>query len=281
MPPLSLSDFALSPERFPPGYYLLSCRSFRVFAPSRFRVLFGLLSLLFPLSGCLPDQVIRPSGHRVINPTPLFRDVAAAAGIRFREGHGGRSPLNIRETIGTGCGFLDVDGDGWLDLFLVGEGGCALYRNRGPGAVPAFEDVTAGSGVPGPGTWTGCAAGDIDGDGRPDLVITGYRCLRLLRNEGGMKFRDITAGAGLAAGGWSTSAGFADFDGDGRLDLFIARYLSFGPGDRQLCQIGTEPGTGKTVRGACGPELYDPQFGSLYRNLAGGHFQDVTRQSGM
>src|SRR5437879_5684266 len=105
MPPLSLSDFALSPERFPPGYYLLYCRSFRVFAPSRFRVLFGFLRFLFSLSGCRPHLPVAPSPRR---PVALFRDVAAAAGIRFREGHGGRSPLNIRETIGTGCGFLDV-----------------------------------------------------------------------------------------------------------------------------------------------------------------------------
>src|SRR5439155_13140157 len=133
-----------------------------------------------PLAGC---RSLRSSGHQVIRSSALFRDIAAAAGIRFRQGHGGRSPLNIRETIGTGCALLDADGDGWLDVFLVGESGCALYRNRGAGPSPAFEDVTAASGAAGspptePGTraagggraWTGCAVGDIDGDGRPDLL---------------------------------------------------------------------------------------------------------------
>jgi hypothetical protein len=123
--------------------------------------------------------------------------------------------------------------------------------------------------------------GDIDGDGRPDLLVTGYNSLRLLVNGGGMKFRDATAGSGLSTSGWSTSAGFADYDGDGRLDLYVARYLEFGPGQPQLCQIGVAPVTGKVVMGACGPELYDPQRGSLYRNLGGGRFQDVTRAAGM
>src|SRR5439155_9783854 len=106
----------------------------------------AVLLLAEPLLGCHSDRAVSP---RPAAPAPLFRDVAAAAGVRFRQGHGGRSPLNIRETIGTGCACLDADGDGWLDLFLVGESGCALYRNRGPGPAPLFEDVTARTGLPG------------------------------------------------------------------------------------------------------------------------------------
>ena len=58
------------------------------------------------------------------------------------------------------------------------------------------------------------------------------------------------------------------------LPLYVARYVSFGPQDPQLCPIGIEPGTGKPVQGACGPELYDPQYGSLYRSLGGGWSTD-------
>ncbi len=237
-----------------------------------------LLLCLVPalLTGCRSPAAIAPSA-----PAALFQEVAHSAGITFRQGHGGRGPLNIRETIGTGAAFLDADGDGRLDLFLVAENGCVLYHNRGAGAGPAFEEVTSRSGVSGAGAWSGCAVGDVDGDGRPDLVVTGYHCLRLLLNQGGMRFRDATGGSGLDAGGWCTSAGFADFDGDGRLDLYVARYLDFGPQSQQLCRIGVEPGTGREVQGACGPELYDPQRGSLYRNVGGGRFQDVTRAAGL
>jgi hypothetical protein len=114
------------------------------------RVLFGLRRTMITLAmtlftaSCRKD---RPSPH---HPSPAltsthgitFRDVAASSGIRFVDGHGGRSPLNIRETAGHGCAFLDVDGDGKLDILLVGQPRCALYRNRG-GAVPTFEDITA------------------------------------------------------------------------------------------------------------------------------------------
>src|SRR5262249_19703408 len=124
------------------------------------------LTLLF--AGCRSPHSLTPSLPHPLTPSPLFQDVADAAGIRFRHGHGGRSPLNIRETIGTGCAFLDADGDGRLDLFLVGESGCALYRNRGPGAAPLFEEVSGQAGLPGAGAWSGCAVGDWDGDGRPD-----------------------------------------------------------------------------------------------------------------
>ncbi len=68
-------------------------------------------------------------------------------------GHGGKSPLTLLETIGTGCAVLDYDGDGHADLFLVGQpmglpwekpsaqpsnhspaeqtGRCRLYHNNG------------------------------------------------------------------------------------------------------------------------------------------------------
>src|SRR5207302_5609413 len=104
----------------------------------------------------ISSPTTRSAGTRPLTSPPLFQDVAAAAGIRFRQGHGGRSPLNIRETIGTGCAFLDADGDGRLDVLLVGESGCALYRNRSPGSSPLFEDVTARAGLPGAGAGSGC-----------------------------------------------------------------------------------------------------------------------------
>ena len=72
-------------------------------------------------------------------PSGVFRDRAAEAGIVARLGHGGRSPLHILETIGHGCAWLDYDRDGWLDAFVVGNGRCFLFRNRGDGR---FEERT-------------------------------------------------------------------------------------------------------------------------------------------
>jgi hypothetical protein len=93
--------------------------------------------------------------------------------------------LNTR-WLGWGTGFLDLDNDGWLDLFLVNghvypevaqiptEAAYAqrkvVYRNRGDGR---FEDVTERLGapvtVPRPGR--GAAFGDYDDDGDLDVLV--------------------------------------------------------------------------------------------------------------
>src|SRR4029453_17190228 len=86
-----------------------------------------------------------------------------------------------------GAAWLDFDGDGWLDLYLVqghrhperaldgpggpDEPGDVLYRNLGG---EKFEDVTARSGTGDRGYGMGAAAADYDGDGRTDLYVTNY-----------------------------------------------------------------------------------------------------------
>jgi hypothetical protein len=214
--------------------------------------------------------VAHGNGARTAGP-PLFRDLAGPAGIRFTLGHGGRSPLDIRETLGHGAALLDADGDGWLDVVLVGPDRCALYRSAGGGH---FVDLTAASGLRQPGYWMGCAAADYDNDGRTDLFVTGYRRCALYHNEGG-RFRDVTAAAGVHDTGWSTSAGFADIDGDGWLDLYVARYVRFDPlkSVRFCDQAG--------VRTACGPTTYDPERGRLFHNEGGRRFRDVTAAAGL
>src|SRR5438445_6225143 len=163
-------------------------------------------------------------------PTPLpsrvgphWTDVTESAGIRFRHENGASGRKYMPETMGSGTAFLDYDGDGWLDLFLVnsrplpGEKAkhpslpCLLH-NRGDGT---FEDVTAGSGLDHLIYGMGCAAADYDGDGRLDLYISA--CLdshRLYRNLGGGKFQDVTARCGLGDRRWGTSCAWLDYDRD-------------------------------------------------------------------
>src|SRR5215216_4276525 len=52
-------------------------------------------------------------------PSITFTDVTAAAGIRFRHTNGAFGRKYLPETMGSGAAFLDVDADGWQDLFLV------------------------------------------------------------------------------------------------------------------------------------------------------------------
>src|SRR5436190_18137086 len=87
-------------------------------------------------------------------PAGVFRERAQEAGLHFRWGHGGRSPLDIIETLGHGCALLDYDQDGFLDILLVGDEACALYRSNRDGT---FTDVTREAGLTVRGRFFGVA----------------------------------------------------------------------------------------------------------------------------
>jgi hypothetical protein len=208
-----------------------------------------------------------------VSDPPPFTEVGAAAGLRFRHGHGGASPLNILQTAGSGCAFLDYDGDGWLDILLLSSAPpvVALYQNDGKGA---FAEVTHRTGIRARGYLMGCATGDYDGDGDLDLYVTSYGAGALYRNNADDTFTDVTERAGVEAVGWSTSAAFADYDGDDDLDLYVARYLLFDENTPQLCLV-------RGIQMACPPHSYRGQDDVLYRNNGDGSFTQVTRAAGV
>jgi hypothetical protein len=134
--------------------------------------------------------------------------------------------------------FLDADGDGHPDLYVVSGGnefsGTAdqmrdrLYMNDGRGhfrrAREALPDFFENGSV--------VVAGDFNGDGHPDLfvgarVVTGKYGLvphsHLLQNDGHGRFTDVTTtlATGLSGAGMVTAAAWIDYDSDGKLDLVV------------------------------------------------------------
>ena len=240
----------------------------------------GLSALLLPGCGPKPAQgemVTAPGSGTVVAAASSVRfdEVGEASGIRYEWKVAGTRPLNILQTIGNGCAFLDYDNDGNLDILLVGPH-LALYKGDGKGH---FTDVTHDTGLDTlSGHFLGCAVGDYDNDGYDDVYISGYRTGILLHNEGGKRFSDATRQAGLTPQPWGTSCGWAEtVPGSGKLDLFVANYADFGPDPKkylQLCPFDK-------IMSSCGPRYYKPIKGALFANLGGGKFAEVAKARGL
>ena len=207
----------------------------------------------------------------------LFEDVTQAAGVSFVHDRGAVGEKHFTEPMGSGLAWLDYDGDGWQDLFLVQSGpfppaggrpAGQLFRNTGEGR---FEPVTAGIGDL-RGYGQGVVAADVDGDGAVDLYLTNFGADALYRNDGSGGFREVAAEAGLGADLWSSSGAFADADLDGDLDLYVARYVRYD----DLGLECTDAANGERVY--CGPDLFEGEADVFYENLGDGRFQ--SREAG-
>lgn len=112
---------------------------------------------------------------------------------------------------------LDADGDGALDLLVSSLSHLPdkLLRNDGLGSFTDASHL-----LPADVTWTrDVAAGDVDRDGRPDLVLAKGPSPRLYRG-GASGFRDVTATHLPPLDHFPAAVALADVDGDGDLDLF-------------------------------------------------------------
>jgi hypothetical protein len=247
------------------------------------------------LAGCAKRAVARKANlpGAAAPVVPHFADQAERLGVRFAYDSGGSGRYYYPEFAGGGGALFDYDGDGWLDVYLVqgaplpGRSGSRplrnrLYRNLGAGR--GFEDVTARAGVDGTRAGRkiyciGCAVGDCDNDGHPDLFVTGFGGCILYRNNGDGTFADVTRAAGISDTHFATSAAFLDYDRDGRLDLLVCEYVDY------YLETGIRCRSPRNEPDYCRPDMYPPLRARLYRNtsLGGGplRFRDVTDAAGL
>ncbi|HEY2909357.1 MAG TPA: CRTAC1 family protein [Gemmataceae bacterium] len=212
-----------------------------------------------------------------------FEDATEAWGINFTHDPGPLGTYFTPQSMGSGAAAFDFDGDGLLDLYLLHFGGPKststnrLLRQTAPGK---FADVSDGSGLDVPGHCHGVAIGDINNDGKPDVLVTMFDGIKLFLNLGGGKFRDATQEAGLVNLCWAASAAFLDYDRDGWLDLMVVNYLDFDPSKECWSLTG--------ARDYCGPRSFPSVASKLFHNLGspagqGGRpkFKDVSFESGI
>ena len=218
-----------------------------------------------------PDIYVSNFGPNVLyrnHGDGTFREVTRAAGV------------DRGNKVGAGVCFLDVDGDGNLDLYVgnyvkfsyethvlhwlkgqpvypspldhtpdVGN----LFRNHGDGT---FRDVSRESGIGlHAGTGMGVVAADYDNDGDTDIYVGNDVMPNFLfQNDGSGRFEEVGVLSGVAYDVMGSPQGsmgtdFGDYDNDGWLDLVVMAYGNEMP--------------------------------ALYHNLGNGLFEDVARETGV
>lgn len=213
-----------------------------------------------------------------------FVDVSADAGIDFMHFDGRSGERYYVETTGGGCGFLDFDDDGDLDVYLLTgsptPGGPVpsetprnrLYEHRDG----RFVDISRNAAVDDDGYGMGMCVGDIDADGRLDFMVANYGPDRLYRNLGNGRFEEVGARAGVNDPRWGSNCAFGDVDGDGDLDLYVSHYLHFDYDDNPKC--------GDDARGIyayCRPSSFKGVTDSLFINDGSGLFVEEIRSRGI
>jgi enediyne biosynthesis protein E4 len=232
--------------------------------------------------------------------TDVFQDVTAAVGIDFVHFNGMTGQVYLPEIVGSGVALFDYDGDGDLDVYfvqgrLLGPGSDLadairpprhplpltdrLYRNDLEVAADGtrslhFTDVTREAMIPPAIYGMGVSIGDVDGDGDPDLLITGLGDRRLLSNNGDGTFSDTTDRSGLSGDSWSVASTFLDYDADGDLDLFVGNYVEYRFPPPRACGADSE------LIDYCSPQAFEAAVDEFYRN-DDGIFTDITRSSGI
>ncbi|WP_422927928.1 FG-GAP-like repeat-containing protein [Singulisphaera sp. PoT] len=203
---------------------------------------------------CDPSQVDPAPDHVFRNDEGRFVDVTAEAGF---VDPGGR---------GLGVVVADLDDDDKVDLFVANDGSANyLFHNLGGFK---FEETghlwgVAGNAGGGYQAGMGVACVDLDGDGRPELLVTNFygEGTTLYQNLGQGAFHDASAASGLgAATRYLLGFGIApiDFDADGKPDLMIAN------------------GNVHDQR----PKFPYAMPATLYANAGGGRLTDVTARAG-
>jgi enediyne biosynthesis protein E4 len=219
-----------------------------------------------------------------------FEEIAEKAGLHYITANGNTENKNQPQTMVAGVALFDYDGDGYLDVYLVGGAAIPslvketpaywnrLFHNNHDGT---YTDVTEKAGLAGAGYGSGVAIGDYDNDGWPDVFLANVTGNQLFHNNHDGTFTDVTAKAGVVGAKlngkkmWSVGAGWFDYNNDGFLDLFVVNYCVWEVNKDPYCRIK------EGARGYCHPKYYQSTHNTLYRNNGDGTFTDVSEETGI
>lgn len=189
----------------------------------------------------------------------------------------------IYEFGGGGVGAIDIDRDGFVDVYLTQ--GCSWPPGSGNDAHQnslkrnlngeSFLEIAEIAGVHDRGFGQGVAIGDINGDGFSDIYVANIGANRLFLNSGDGTFLESTEQAIKEDEKWTTSCLIADLNGDGNPDIYDVNYLQ---GENIFDRICVWEGQRRRI---CGPATFQPAQDRMLIGSGGAEFDDVTESSGI
>jgi TM2 domain-containing membrane protein YozV len=141
------------------------------------------------------------------------------------------SAFSSSTTIPTGLGpqsifSMDLDGDGKPDLVIAdGDSNIVTVYHNTSSAPGSVSFVPQGSYVMGSNDYPiGVTAGDLDGDGKPEIVVSNFysQTISIFRNTSTSGNISFAAPISYAAGNYATAASIADLNGDGKPEIIVA-----------------------------------------------------------
>ncbi|HUL55131.1 MAG TPA: VCBS repeat-containing protein, partial [Opitutaceae bacterium] len=250
------------------------------------------------------DAAAHPEGQRDYlfhnNGDGTFTNVTDSAGVAPGPTHGNSAV------------WWDFDGDGWPDLYVANDFAVpdALYRNNHDGT---FTDVIARVVPHAPYSSMGSDFGDVDNDGRIDVLVADmaepdhvrdqrdmagsrarmrvppegsdevrqFPCNALYLNTGTGRCLEAAHLAGLNATDWTWAPRWEDLDNDGRLDLYIANGMYREIHNQDLItrrtMAGSVPAGGQIVHNS--PVFAESHL--AFRNRGGLRFENVSTAWGL
>ncbi len=212
------------------------------------------------------------SSHPTVGEQPSIEvpiclvNVASEIGLEFQYQSGAdfaSERVLLHQLTGGGIGVLDMDCDGWPDLYFTQSGGDAhdeagsapnqLYRNLGG---RHFQDASASTQTGDKGYAQGVAVADLNQDGFPDLVVANIGPNRVFINQGDGTFQQRHADLWETHSQWTTTIACGDVSGDGLPEIVEINYIN----DPTAFEVYCEPNNTQ-----CNPSQFKPAVDRMWQ----------------
>lgn len=154
----------------------------------------------------------------VVTDDQLLRQISTVGQVLVE----GDDPIDLASTIPNQIRVADIDGNGMLDLILASDSGVRFmgqYMLLDPETFDLSRELVLLTTTPLADPTSELDVGDLDGDGRLDIVARTISGAAVLRGAGGLSFMEV---AYLASDVSQGPVAISDFDGDGVQDVVVA-----------------------------------------------------------